>query len=384
MLFYNITDMKKCIFLTYSSDYAKIIISQTSTIWSLTVIYDNKELLNLLSINRYDFFLFDVDYVDNTKFELIKQIRIDYPKLKIFILVHNEFDEMKDKFLECDVDGVFNFYESYTNIDLKIESFFCPPLTDPNNSILNETIVKTLSCTIVGFSQATQELRGFISRAASYNLPILLLGETGCGKGLAAKLIHELDSTRKGKFIAVNLGCIPEALAESVLFGTEKGAFTDAEKKEGLFEAANGGTLFLDEMQVLSMPLQAKFLHAIETKQIYHVGSIKPHEVDFKLICATNEDLKSMVFEKRFRQDLFYRLDVIRHTILPLRKRKEDIKPLVLYFLKSKNKKITPAAMQKLHIHSWAGNVRELENCIQRACYNASQSDVIEASDIEF
>jgi len=229
---------------------------------------------------------------------------------------------------------------------------------------------------VVGSSAKMTELMSFVRKvAASEATTILIQGESGTGKDLIAKAIH-YESTRQEKpFVAINCSAIPETLMEAELFGHEKGAFTDAKQmKKGLFEAADGGTLFLDEIGELSPLLQAKLLRVLEDQVIRRVGGVRDMQVDVRVIAASNRDLERAVREGHFRQDLYYRLAIIAIFIPPLRDRKEDILPLVDFFVERYNRKfkksvrgITTDTRRLLLGHSWPGNVRELKNSIERA-----------------
>lgn len=230
------------------------------------------------------------------------------------------------------------------------------------------------SC-IIGSSQAMQEVMDTINKLAHTDANILILGENGTGKDLIARALHH-DSPRKElPFINIDLGSIPENLFESELFGHEKGAFTDAKKgKAGRMEVASGGTLFLDEIGNLSLPMQAKLLTAIEKRQIMRLGSTQPIDIDVRLICATNAQIRDMVDDGSFRQDLLYRINTIELHIPPLRERGEDVLLLADFFLQRyahKYKKqvngLNREAKQKLMRYHWPGNVRELQHAIERA-----------------
>lgn len=228
---------------------------------------------------------------------------------------------------------------------------------------------------IIGSSPAMKQVFELMSKVLDNDITVLIEGESGTGKELVARAIHYNGSRRKGPFIAIDCGAIPENLLESELFGYEKGAFTGAvASKPGKIELANGGTLFLDEISNLKPDLQSKLLRILEEKKIYRLGGVKPIEVDVRIIAATNVDLEEMVKAGKFREDLFYRINVFKIKLPPLRERKEDIPLLVQHFVKlyarsfSKSVKgVTPAAMQRLLSYDWPGNVRELENLIQRA-----------------
>ena len=222
-------------------------------------------------------------------------------------------------------------------------------------------------------------LRGVMEQAqqvAQLDNPVLLLGETGCGKGMIADTIHKLSRRAQGPMIMVNCGAIPASLLESELFGHEKGAFTGAERqKRGRFERAQGGTVFLDEIGELPLESQVKLLHVLQHKEIERVGGSQTIALDIRIIAATNRDLAGMVSSGEFREDLWYRLNVFPVMVPPLRQRKEDIPALVRYFLQHKavelklpsRPKLPSGALDKLMAYHWPGNVRELENFIERA-----------------
>jgi len=229
---------------------------------------------------------------------------------------------------------------------------------------------------VVGVSAKMTELMNFVRKvAASEATTILVQGESGTGKDLIAKAIH-YESAREGEaFVAINCSAIPETLMEAELFGHEKGAFTDAKQlKKGLFEVADGGTLFLDEIGELSPLLQAKLLRVLEDQVIRRVGGVRDMQVDVRVIAASNRDLEKAVREGQFRQDLYYRLAIIAIFIPPLRDRKEDVLPLVDFFIDRYNRRfkksvtgITDDTRQLLLSHNWPGNIRELKNSIERA-----------------
>jgi DNA-binding NtrC family response regulator len=229
---------------------------------------------------------------------------------------------------------------------------------------------------VVGASKKTTELMRFVRKvAASEASTILIQGESGTGKDLIAKVLHYESSRHDGPMVAINCSAIPETLIEAELFGHEKGAFTDAKAmKKGLFEIADSGTLFLDEIGELSPFLQAKLLRVMEDQVIRRVGGVRDIHVDVRVVAASNRDLEKAVREGHFRQDLYYRLAVISIYIPPLRERKEDILPLVDYFVQDYNRKfrksirgITDETRRLLLAYDWPGNVRELRNAIERA-----------------
>lgn len=231
---------------------------------------------------------------------------------------------------------------------------------------------------------ATLEMLTLADRAAATDATVLIVGESGTGKELVARRIHRRSRRAKGPFVPVNCAAIPENLAESELFGHEKGAFTGADRRRiGRFEQADGGTLFLDEVGELPEPLQAKLLRALEERSIERVGGSKPVPLDIRLVAATNRDLEEEVAAGRFRGDLYYRLNVIQLRIPPLRERRGDLEVLVPALVEAisrrlglEGKRITEAAMQRLQAYDWPGNVRELRNVIERALIVAPGDEV--------
>ena len=228
---------------------------------------------------------------------------------------------------------------------------------------------------LVGRSQAMRNITGLIQKVAPSDSTVLITGESGCGKEVVARAIHA-QSTRKDKlFLPVNCSAIPDTLLESQLFGHVKGSFTGAlSSNEGLFQRAKGGTIFLDEIADLSAVLQPKLLRAIEAKEILPVGSTQPVRVDVRIIAATNADLQIACEQGRFREDLYYRLNVINIRVPPLRERREDIAPLIEYLIRRHNMQMKKsykgadnAAIRTLMSLPWRGNIRELDNVLERA-----------------
>ena len=241
----------------------------------------------------------------------------------------------------------------------------------------------------VGTSEPIRRVLEFVSKVADCDSTVLIQGESGTGKELVARMLH-FNSVRKDRpLIPVNCGAIPENLLESELFGHEKGAFTGAaHTRMGRFELAHGGTIFLDEIGELSLGLQVKLLRVLQERSFERVGGARTIDVDVRVVAATNQDLELAVQQKRFREDLYYRLNVIPVTIPPLRERRSDIPQLVNHFLERLNRGkqtattgCSPDAMTRLMEHHWPGNIRELENMIERLVV-LSQSGTIEVSDL--
>ncbi len=242
---------------------------------------------------------------------------------------------------------------------------------------------------IIGKSAGFKKAMELARRVSSSQASIIIFGESGSGKEVVAKAVHELGERKSGPFVAINCSAIPENLLESELFGYAKGAFTGAVgNKLGLFEEANKGTLFLDEIGDLALPLQAKLLRVLQERKIKRIGENQYREITARVICATHKDLKKEVEKGNFREDLYFRLNVIPIYMPPLRERKEDIIPLSEYFLKKFSllnnaniKGFTKNAIKRLESLAWKGNVRELENAIERAVV-LSNSEFVDVDDL--
>ncbi len=236
---------------------------------------------------------------------------------------------------------------------------------------------------VIGQSPAIQQIKESISDYAGSSLAVLLTGETGVGKEVFARAIHQL-SGRKGSYVKINCAAIPSTLLESELFGYASGAFSGASRggKIGKFQLADHGTLLLDEIGEMSLDLQSKLLRVLQEKEITQVGGVKPKKIDVRILCSTNQDLERLIREGRFREDLYYRINVVELHIPPLRDRREDIAPLCDYFISKSNKengyaitKVDRDVLDLFYRYSWPGNVRELEHVIQRAavrCHTGS------------
>jgi DNA-binding NtrC family response regulator len=231
-------------------------------------------------------------------------------------------------------------------------------------------------CGIVYESAAMQQLVGIATQVAHADVPVLITGPNGAGKEKVADIIHANSAVKDGPCVKVNMGALPADLIESELFGAEAGAYTGAQKaRAGRFEAADGGTLFLDEIGNLPLAGQVKLLRVLQTGEYERLGSTQTRRVKVRIVTATNSDLRTAIAQGRFREDLFYRLNVIELSVPPLSERREDVLPLARHFLGAAHK-LSPAAEKALTEHLWSGNVRELQNCMRRAALLAQDVNV--------
>lgn len=319
--------------------------------------------------------------------EILKQIKLIDESASVVMMSGHGTIETAVKATKW---GAFDFIEkplSLEKILVVIKNVLSVRTLKEENRALRQEVNKRFK--MIVWSPKMAELQAQIDVVAPTNSWILITGENGTGKELVARSIHERSKRSSKAFVAVNCAAIPEELIESELFGHEKGAFTGAtSSKKGKFETANGGILFLDEIGDMSLKTQAKILRVLQERKFERVGGNETYEVDVRVIGATNKNLKKEIEEGRFREDLFYRLNVIPFHIPPLRERKEDISHLVTFFLNQiseengkKAKKITPEALQVLQAYDWPGNVRELKNIVERV-FIMTSADEIDVDDI--
>lgn len=277
--------------------------------------------------------------------------------------------------------GAFDYLAKPVGLE-QLRALIKSALRLPDGSQDSENPLQSL----IGESPSMQQVRTMIEKLARSQAPIYISGESGSGKELAARLIHTRSARAACPFVPVNCGAIPENLMESEFFGYRKGAFTGAQDdREGFFQAASSGTLFLDEVADLPLAMQVKLLRAIQEKRVRKVGSVAEEAVDVRIICATHKNLRDLVDKGAFRQDLYYRLNVIELRMPPLRERMEDIPPLVEAILRrvfgDTPPRLSPGALKSLQFYAFPGNVRELENILERATALCS-GDSIEVEDL--
>ena len=337
---------------------------------------NGKNALSILSKNKYLIIFLDIFLPDENGLKLLENIKKQEKEITVVIMtaqgtMKNAIEAMQRGAFDY-VTKPFDMDEIYLLIE-KVENL--KNLERRVYTLEEELKTKYDVGEIVGKSQKMQKVFKTIGKAASSDLTVLITGESGTGKELVARALHKASNRANGPFVAVNCAAIPRELLESELFGYEKGAFTGAtESRAGKFEQADGGTIFLDEIGDMDISLQAKILRVIQEREFYRVGGKAQIKVDVRIISATNQDLETAVKEKMFREDLFHRLNVITIPLPSLRERREDIPLLSDYFLKrfsselgSSVRHIADDAMHILKNYDWKGNVRELENVIQRA-----------------
>ncbi|MBX9848281.1 MAG: sigma-54 dependent transcriptional regulator [Rhodocyclaceae bacterium] len=333
----------------------------------------------LLSGGRYQLCLTDMRLPDGEGLELVREIGLSGKDLPVAVITaHGSMDNA----IAALKAGAFDYLSKPVSLD-QLRALVRAALELPQ---LPDTVASKGEAPLIGMSPAMTEVRALIERVARSQAPVYLHGESGSGKELAARMIHQQGARREQPFIAVNCGAIPESLMESEFFGYRKGAFTGADTdRDGFFHVANGGTLFLDEVADLPLTMQVKLLRAIQEKKVRKVGGAQEESVDVRILCATHQNLRQRVEQGLFRQDLFYRLNVIEVRMPALRECRDDI-PLLAARISERIAKqcgqavpqLTPAALAALQAYPFPGNVRELENIIERALalLNGSTIDV--------
>jgi len=361
----------------FSTDAAELA-CLAKKVWIIDYVLDNRDILPRLAQNDYDFLLFDFEAKGLYPPDILKQIRRRYLILPIFLLSRQHCYFIEKKVLATGlIAGCFTIPYEFGRLYDTVEQLLqeqTDRITDMQSLSPERSPLYTQ---LQGQSVEMQMVRNFILDAARQSSHVLLYGESGSGKEIVASLIHHYSKNRTGKYLPVNTTCIAEGLAESLLFGSCKGAYTGAVEREGLFSQAHQGTLFFDEIENLTMDLQAKLLRVIETHEYYKLGGNTKFYSDFRLICATNRDLQEMVDKGRFRLDLFYRLDVYHFTVPPLRMHKDDIGLLARNYLRETKKYLSEDALILLYNYNWPGNVRELFNCLERAVFAAKTSPIL-------
>ncbi len=343
---------------------------------------DLGEAQDLLTQYPFNLCLTDMRLPDGNGIELVKHMQQNYPHTPVAVITAHGNMESAVGALKA---GAFDFVSKPVDLQV-LRNLVSTALKLSDRRLERE---KRSRYTLLGDSPAMQAIRGTIVKLARSQAPIYISGESGTGKELVARLIHEKGPRADKPFVPVNCGAVPEGLMESEFFGHRKGSFTGATKdNEGLFQAANGGTLFLDEVADLPQHMQVKLLRTIQERTVRPIGDQREIPIDARILCATHKDLNELVQEGHFRQDLFYRLNVIELHIPNLRKRREDIGQLAEHILErlcrawgNTTAKLAEDALETLREHDFPGNVRELENILERAM-TLSEGDIIHAADL--
>ncbi len=336
---------------------------------------DGEEAVNRVKAGQYDLVLMDVNMPKMSGIDALKEIKEHDPSIMVIILT--AFSNIRDA-IESTRLGAFNYLEKPVRSDNLVYMI--------DQAFRSQNMVKTLSYSapvfnlpsgneFVGESNEMKKIFSVIDRLARVDTAVLIRGESGTGKELVAQSLHYNGPRKENRFVAVNCSAIPETLMESEFFGHEKGAFTGADsRKIGKFQYAEGGTLFLDEIGEIPPSMQVKLLRVLQEKKFTPVGSNREIEMNVRIVAATNRDLESMVKEGAFREDLFYRLNVLPIKLPPLRDRKNDIESLARYFIdkfnlryKKQIKGLNEDTLTALKAHRWPGNIRELENVLEHA-----------------
>ena len=344
---------------------------------------------DLISRGTYDLVISDIAMPDGSGVDVLRTAREIQPDCIVILITAYASTESAIEALKL---GAYDYIIKPFDVEelrIVLKNALEKRQLERENTLLKRELKETSRFDdLVGESSAMEQVKALLDRVAPTNSTVLIWGESGTGKELAARAIHGRSPRRAKQFVSINCGALPDELLESELFGHVKGSFTGAvATKKGLFEVADGGTIFLDEIGDTSAAMQIKLLRVLQERQIRRVGGTEQLEVDVRIITATNQDLETMVREKRFREDLYYRINVIAVQMPPLREKREDIPFLANHFLAKYNKimgkkirEISPEAMRHLTEYGWPGNVRELENVIERAVALEGTERILPAS----
>ncbi|MCP3940740.1 MAG: sigma-54-dependent Fis family transcriptional regulator [Desulfobacteraceae bacterium] len=344
--------------------------------YHVDTVSSGEKTLELLKYNSFDVILLDIQMDGMSGMDVLAHVKEEYPDIDVIMIT--AFGSIPSAVAAMKSHAFDYLLKPFDpdELGVLIKKIMDHRARKKENIFLKEEYEQqTRFESMIGQSRPMQEIFGLINDIKDSDATVLITGETGSGKGLAAKAIHSNSRSKDGPFVCVNCGAIPKHIMESELFGHRKGAFTDAkENRKGRLELANGGTLFLDEIGEISMRMQIDLLQVLEDKIFYKVGGTQPIIADFRVIAATNADLTQAIQNRTFREDLFYRLNVIAFAMPNLRERREDIPLLAQHFLvqftQEVNRgveRISREAMDELMLYEWPGNVRELSNAIERA-----------------
>ncbi len=341
-----------------------------------------EEARGQLTKRTFDLVLCDILMPDGNGLDLLREIKATWPRVAVIMMTAYASNKSAVEAMKL---GAYTYISKPFNVEeltvVAAGALEKTGLEEENVYLRNELERKYQFSNIIGKSPRMQEIFSLIERVAKTLSNVLISGESGTGKELIARALHYSGPRSQHHFLSINCGAMPENLLESELFGHERGAFTGAvREKKGLFQEADQGTLFLDEIGEMTPPMQVKLLRVLQDKKVRRVGSNREEPVDVRIIAATNRDLKESIASGEFREDLFYRIDVIPIHLPPLRERTEDIRPLVEHFVDKYSKelglvpcRVSNEAFSLLENYYWPGNVRELENTIERALALSTQ-----------
>jgi DNA-binding NtrC family response regulator len=343
-----------------------------------------RSALKALDAAEWDVLLLDLKLPDVDGVDVLATVRKDHPELQTIIVTG--FANVQSA-IETMRLGAFDYLTKPPNFEelgMRVEKAGEKTLLERENRRLRFQVQRNLAPEMLTRSPVLQRVLRTIEMVAAARTPVLIEGESGVGKELVAQHVHRLSPRSSKGFVDLNCAAVPASLLESELFGYERGAFTGAgNEKPGLVEVADGGTLFLDEVGEMSPEIQSKFLRVLDSGTFYRVGATRKRRADFRLVCATNRDLKEEAGSGRFRKDLFFRVNGVKVVIPPLRERPEDIPLLVEHFARQlpNQKRFTPAALAALGSYDWPGNVRELHFAVERAGL-LSEGEMIDVEDL--
>ncbi|NLA41695.1 MAG: sigma-54-dependent Fis family transcriptional regulator [Smithella sp.] len=360
--------------------------------YAVTEADDGEEAVRQASARTFDLILMDIRMAKMSGLEALEQIRKIQPAVPVVIMTAYASVETAVSAMKMGADDYLTKPLNYDELQIKIARTAERRRLKNENEYLKERLGERFDRrNMIGQSKTMIRLLEMVEQVAATRATVLIAGESGTGKEMIANAVHFNSDRREAPFVKINCAALTETLLESELFGHEKGAFTGADRRrEGKFVQADGGSIFLDEVSEMSPAMQVKVLRVLQERELTRVGGQDVIKVDVRLITATNKDLIREIREGRFREDLFYRLNVVALTLPPLRERAEDIPLLAQHFLKlfaEKNSKsisgFTPRAMQKLTAYAWPGNVRELMNAVERAVV-LSRSDEVDEDELVF
>ena len=349
---------------------------------------DGQEALAAARLNFYELAIVDLKMPKLDGLEVLRELKKISPRTRVILMtayasVETAIEALREEAVDYLLKP-FSLQELETRVQRVLEK----------HNLIQKKIVHSLETTpsqscYIGNSPQIEKIRGLIQKISETSSPVLILGESGTGKELLAQEIHRISPRRDHPFVAINCVALAEGVLESELFGHEKGSFTGAQaQKKGLLEIASEGTILLDEIGELAPNIQVKLLRFLQEHEIQRVGGTKTFKVDVRIIAATNRKLEEEVRAKRFREDLWYRLNVFEVTLPPLRERLEDLPLLIDHFLNKyqkilhKTSHLSPKALEALRVYNWPGNIRELENVIERALVLTADGDAIELEEL--